>query len=210
VSRTKTTVVLALAGALLIALAVSATSGSGKQSAGDKRGKQSRIRPANAPRAVDPELKAAFGVFRRARTAGDEVAMGRSSGMMVAEHGIALDLARRLPTAPGGSRAWIMPTADGLCLLVRSADSIGPGGTCGTGREVFDQGVITTSTDRDGTEVLGLVPDGVAEARLHFRDGTSEALPIRDNGYYAKSSRATEKVTFTHESRTVSVPAGPQ
>ena len=135
--------------------------------------------------------------------------MGRSSGIMVAEHGIALDLARRVPTAAGGSRAWVVPSAEGLCTLVRTPNSIGPGGGCGTGDEVFTQGAVVTFGDRNGnTEVIGLVPDGVDEVQLHFADGDAQSLQVRDNGYFAKVSRRTTKVTFAGDSGAVSVTAG--
>jgi hypothetical protein len=206
-SRRKLTVVLVLSAAAVLALAVVAASGSSKQPrAASKQTQQIRIRPATAPRAVDPEVKAAFAVFRRARTTDDAVAMGHSSGMMVAEHGIALDLARRVPTAAGGPRAWVVPSAEGLCTLVRTPNSIGPGGGCGTGDEVFTKGAVLIVGDRNGdTEVIGLVPDGVDEVQLHFADGGSRSLQVRDNGYFAKVSRPTKNVTFAGASRAVSV-----
>src|SRR3954469_24351863 len=77
-TMTRTTItVVAVLGLAAIPLAVSAANGAG----GGERGKRVRIHHAAAPKAVAPELRANFAVFRRSRTAGDELDMGRSTGV---------------------------------------------------------------------------------------------------------------------------------
>lgn len=68
-----------------------------------------------------------------------------------------------------------------LTLMFVRRDGVGGGGVGADLRTVLRGGAIASSGDERGTDVAGLVPDGVADVHVRFSDGEIERRRVRNN-----------------------------
>jgi len=164
-------------------------------------------RPVPTAEAIDPALRRAFSVFRRAATSIDRVPSDQTEALLGL--GANPSLARAITVA--GARGFLVPTTTGLCLTLN-----GSGGCTTT--EVAVSGALV-GTDICGqagqgqTTVYGLLPDGAGNVVLHFMDGSSEPVPLVDNAYGIQVPRTPlpSRVTWAIDGRErdVAVPGSP-
>jgi hypothetical protein len=162
-----------------------------------------------ATRAAGPiaaPLRNAFGVFRRPRTARDELG-GALQGPAVEE--FYADQTRLVP--PQRSKAatneshvddssvWVAAGPQNrVCLLTMSVGSDGPGSQClsvadtNAGRQV-----VLTEYAADDTAIAGVVPDGVTSVLLVLKDGSVVDVPVVDNVYRGRFAGSVRTVTFS-------------
>lgn len=158
---------------------------------------------ADSRRSADPisfALTKEFSAFQRSN-AGDAAAPIRSDSFAARQQGLDLSKARQLPSTPDGVRAWLVPSADGLCIFVSTPGSIAPGGGC-TPLEDAVAGNLTFVTALKGgvTIVAGVVPDGASNVSMGLADGSVKQLVIRDNAYVDSESQATKEIIFRESS----------
>ena len=140
-----------------------------------------------------------FGAFGQPRTAEDELgsaSRGITESRVVPEEGVAIDKSQRA-AAPSGTKAWIAPSDDGLCLLVLPEGAIGVGGTCSTAEAAVEGNtLVTMAASPNDVTVYGVVPDEVSSVDLVLRDGSSKTVPVEGNTYGATADQPTVAVEF--------------
>lgn len=160
-----------------------------------------------APRAIAPDasIMAAFGILRRAPTAGDAIPR-RSLISFSGASGANPALARR---ASGftGSQGWVVPGRKQVCIVAESLSAHLGGGACTSDGDAIAGELLieAMSAGADGKElVAGLVPDGISEVRIEASDGDSTA-PVHENMYIAEIAGSLSAVTFDGAKGTVRV-----
>jgi hypothetical protein len=139
--------------------------------------------PAAAP---TDELRRHYGIFRREAQVGDgrgvDDPTARSFGADPAR-------ARHATTTTSGAAVFLTPGIDGLCIGTSRAGNV----TCGStdaavaGRVLVS--VIYGGIPADTIHVYGAVPDGITQVSVQRRDGSSVALPVKDNVYVLETSK---------------------
>lgn len=155
-------------------------------------------------RAVDPALRDAFTVLRRAAEAAD-VPSG-IAGRIAGTGDRTLDGAdpsnARLVVEGRGTRLYAVPANGALCVIVdQGGDGAGMG--CEAAAEVAAHGLATTTARRDGTPgrlVVGIAPDWVRTVDF----GSVEAV-VRGNGYAATVPEGTYTAILTDGVRAVPI-----
>jgi hypothetical protein len=97
------------------------------------------------------------------------------------------------------SMVFVTPRADGSqCLLAVEPDTHGPHQTCAFPDQAVDGYFLMTADGTDGgTEIYGLLPDGVDEVAVELADGSSVTLPVILNGYMARFGQPTASISWT-------------
>jgi hypothetical protein len=152
--------------------------------------------------AGDPETAATLGLFRRERTArdempGDPVAMLQQTGD--AQQGEDPSLSRRVDVAGSTRPAFLWPMAKGVCY---SAPEGGSG--CVPTAHIRDAGmevVVSSAIRRTDlrylyVRVFGIARDGVSSATLTFADGGEVQAVVRDNVFFAHLTDMPEQVRW--------------
>lgn len=138
-------------------------------------------RPPGSERAagIDPALASAFGVFRRGQRTTDRPPQARAD---LVPDGGNVALARRA-SAPSGNPIYLVPGAGSVCVADKDL-----AGSC-VGIDQAKAGyAVTWAPCAPGTlsgqiRIVGLVPDGVAEATLVLSDGRRMSVPVVENAY---------------------------
>jgi hypothetical protein len=167
---------------------------------------------------VDPADQAAFGILRRAVSAGDAVsaaqAQAASSDSFSGMFGANVALARRANGLGALGDAWVVPGDGSICLIaegnVGAVDDALGGAACeaDAGATVGQLEMVAASEGAPGTLlVVGVVPDGVASVSLTLADGTTQTLSVNDNVYMAEvQGGASPEVDFAGPDGAVSLP----
>jgi hypothetical protein len=148
------------------------------------------------PQAVS-ELAGVYSVFKRPRTAADEIPPGFRTGFS-AMRVTALREGSRLVARSGRYRAYAIPAtrrgAAEVCVLV----SIGHGGGgLGCWPLTRTHARTTRMTIDGGSLVFALVPDLYHGARLRLADGRVLERPVTDNGVIFAPVHGPRKLSYT-------------
>jgi hypothetical protein len=135
--------------------------------------------------AIPPEVRAALGVFRDARTTGDDLpggadALERADDLQAGED---IGLSRRVRYEAGDAFVW--PMDGGVC----HASPAGSG--CVPIDQIERRGVslgVQTRLDLrtrryDEVRAFGIARDGIQAVRLTLHDGRVVVTPVRDNTF---------------------------
>jgi hypothetical protein len=139
-------------------------------------------------RSVDATLASRLAVFRRARGRADELPAGSLRGP-VRNLGVNEGLARRV-AREASDGVFVVPTQDGACIT-----AVRGGVACAGDVDIVAGNLITSQMCVPGLangrlRVLGVLPDGVSEATVTRRDGTTNALELDDNAYVVENPNA--------------------
>jgi hypothetical protein len=199
-SRTRATLAALLAAGVAAASIGAAASGS-DEATSSKPPLEAAAVPAveQAPAAV----AASFGVFRRPVAAGDTLGTyGPNVGDFATRAGANLTLAQRVAQGQPGSRVWLVPADDAICLLaIAAADkrAIGPGGGC-LPRTAAEQGMlVVVMGEAPQVEVAGVMPDGVKEVVVHLQDGSTTVAPVAANAYDVRVEQPTTAISWSDD-----------
>jgi hypothetical protein len=109
--------------------------------------------------------------------------------------GLNAGLARQLAVRDGHS-IWLMPGNGFVCIGARGPGDTGMGASCNTD-DAARAGALTTG---DGTNVFGIVPDGVRSVTVTDADtGLRHDEPVTDNVYELAYKPATVTLTVPGE-----------
>ncbi|MFL5912222.1 MAG: hypothetical protein ACJ768_16815 [Gaiellaceae bacterium] len=105
-----------------------------------------------------------------------------------------------------GTKAWIVPADDGVCLYV--PDTVGSASTCATLDEAKAGALhLVMAPFGKPSVVVGVVPDGVQSVDAVKADGSTDKLDVTDNSYALRSASVRAiKIGGT----TVQVPQAPK
>lgn len=79
----------------------------------------------------------------------------------------------------------------GVCVSVERRGAKGAGGSCATA-DLLKTGATAQVHEANGEiTVAGVVPDGVSAVTVGFADGTSETVPVVDNGWAIENAPAS-------------------
>jgi hypothetical protein len=98
-------------------------------------------------------------------------------GTMVSEYKIEPDNARSLDV--NGTRAWVVPGANGICLATPTPDGSAIAIGCGSLTDASD-GILQVHRPSSGPVVYGLVPNGDSVSVTN-QDGSHSNVPVVSN-----------------------------
>lgn len=118
-----------------------------------------------------------------------------------------------------GARLWVASNdSGGICVLAQIAKlrMVGPASECG-GSETMRAGTLIVLNGAPDTPVgsdqgptigitvpiiAGAVPDGVTDVTLSYSDGSSQAVRVHDNLFFAEPKELPSTVEFTDSTGT--------
>ncbi len=178
--------VAAIAGAVVVALALGGS---------HKAGGTSAIEPSySILRSPGPGGLSLAHTGQQARLMRGPVWIGQTP------EGPNVDSARPVPVTVPGIRVWIAAANDGgVCLLLMPLAPKrvkGPGGSCSpeAGRGATSEHPPAASTPG---YIVGAVPDGVHSVSLVFAGGTSKVVPVKRNAFSTTIDVPVLSVAFT-------------
>ncbi len=135
--------------------------------------------------APSPNVLAHYSVFGSTQTAADS---------LPSDAPWSASLSRRQSTRYAGIGQWATVDGDTLCAVsaTTATSAFGPGRVCDEAStlERDDQLLIGGSASGSGSQtpgvvtfLYGLAPDGVSSVDVTFTDGTSQTVPVAENGF---------------------------
>ena len=82
-----------------------------------------------------------------------------------------------------------------VCVL-NVASEFAASGSCARVEQFNRGGVTGVEGTVPNTTIVGLVPDGVAEVRITFSDGSSQTVLVKNNAFALQSKQAANTVEF--------------
>jgi hypothetical protein len=137
-----------------------------------------------------------LGVFRRAAGPADTIP---ASDATIA------GTTRRIGNSSSGPGVWSSVDTEQLCVQLAGGAS-----ACIPPEEFASRPLIVGSSSNSGPEeAAGLVPDGITSVSVDYQNGTSETVPVVDNGFYIHAKYAVKNFAWTttdgvvHQGQTV-------
>lgn len=131
-----------------------------------------------------PNVLAHYSVFSRSQAASDS---------LPAKAPWAASLSRRQSTRYSGISQWATVDGDTICAVSETRTSaLGPGRVCDEASTLEQDGQILIGGGASGSEsqtpgvvtyLDGLAPDGVSSINVAFTDGSSQTVPVVENGF---------------------------
>lgn len=126
-----------------------------------------------------------YSVFNSTQTAADN---------LPADSPWSASLSRRQATRYAGIDQWATVDRDTICAVSQAAkaSTFGPGRTCDEASTLEQDGQLLIGGSASGGEsqtpgvvtyLYGLAPDGVSSIDVTFTDGSSQTVPVVDNGF---------------------------
>jgi hypothetical protein len=82
-------------------------------------------------------------------------------------------------------------TRGGVCVFVERSGARGVGGSCGSAELLRTGTTAEVREDSGQITIAGVVPDGVSSESVQFANGTSETVPVVDNGWAVEDAPAS-------------------
>lgn len=121
------------------------------------------------------------------------------AGTMVA--GYRLEPAQARYLGVGGTQAWVVPGANGICLVIPTPDGSAIATGCGLATEVNRTGILQVQRPSSGPVVYGLVPNGDS-VTVTNQDGSHSNVPVASS-FFKYSGPAAQSVSIHSAAGTV-------
>jgi hypothetical protein len=164
------------------------------------------VAPPGASPIINPKLVEHLAVFRRARTARDDVP--RRPGQEGLHSGdVNPLLSRALGTAADGTRFFAVPGQHDLCIA--EVGEHGGGFGCGIAARATDPArpMGGSTVVPGGIRAYALMPDGIDQVTVERNDGSRVGVAVRDNFFVVDSSRSLHRIWWVApDGRHISLP----
>jgi hypothetical protein len=132
-----------------------------------------------------PNVLAHYSVFSSTQTASDS---------LPADAPWSASLSRRQPTRYPGIDQWATVDRDTICAVSETThtSTFGPGRICDEASTLEQDGQLLIGGGATGSEsqtpgvvtfLYGLAPDGISSIDVAFTDGSSQTVPVLENGF---------------------------